>query len=540
MSNAENTGYWVSTLADRVEQANPRGLIMVASGISPSGPIHMGNMREILTSHFVADELLRRGREVHHLHSWDDYDRFRRVPAGVPGVDDSWEQYIGVPLSAVPAPHGSDHATWAEHFRAPLMESLQALGVEMECRSQSEMYSSGAYLPQITHAMEQRETLGEILAGFQSKGAVLDPREYYPYRPLCLTCGRDYTQVHSWNGESGVIHYSCTPCEEEFSLPLSEAPGKLAWKIDWPMRWVYENVSFEPGGVDHMSPGSSWDAGRLIAPIFGGERPLGERYSFVGFNGAAKMASSKGGAPTPGSVLTALEPEMIRWLYARVRPRQSFDFDLGRNTCRLYDEWDAFLTRAARGTMRPGEDVVYESACSTAHGPVTPGRNLTEIAPVKFSAMASFADLSVGSAEQYRTLVLEVGGSLDERRMALAQGWVNNFMNSEDRIHISPEFREAYHGELSPEMRGAVEILSRGLQEHWEGSELTRWSFGAAKVALGIDVDERNLSPEARAFQREYFTTVYQLLISRDTGPRLPQLLRSLGVERARELLTGE
>lgn len=539
MSNTDRTRDWVHSIADRIEAAHPQGAITVASGISPSGPIHMGNMREILTSHFVADELLRRGRETSHLHSWDDYDRFRRVPVGIPGVDESWEQYIGLPLSAVPAPEGSEYASWADHFRAPLQEVLGTLGISMVQRSQSELYSRGEYLPQITHAMEQRVALGEILAGYQTKGTVLDPQDYYPYRPLCLNCGRDYTVVKSWDRENTMLSYSCTPCQENFTTPLGETPGKLAWKIDWPMRWCHEGVTFEPGGVDHMSPGSSWDVGQRIAPIFGGERPLGERYSFVGFNGAAKMASSRGGAPTPGSVLTALEPEMIRWLYARVRPNQSFDFDLGKNTCRLYDEWDAFLTRAAKGNMRPGEEIIFNRATTTAHGPVTPGRDLSVISPVKFSAMASFADLSVGSMEQYRTLVLEVGGSLDEERMALAQGWVNNFMEPGDRVTISPEFREEYFNSLSPDLRRAVETLAQGLDEHWEGAELTRWSFGAAKVVLGLGVDERNLSPEARAFQREYFTTVYQLLISQDAGPRLPQLLRSLGLERARLLLLG-
>ena len=36
-----------------------------------------------MTPHLVADEIRRRGRAVTHLLSWDDYDRFRKVPAGI-------------------------------------------------------------------------------------------------------------------------------------------------------------------------------------------------------------------------------------------------------------------------------------------------------------------------------------------------------------------------------------------------------------------------------------------------------------------------
>src|SRR3954464_6718263 len=84
-----------------------RSRIVVASGLSPSGPIHLGNLREVMTPHLVADEIRRRGHQVRHLISWDDYDRSGRVPAGVPGVDESWGKHIGKPLTSVPAPKGS-------------------------------------------------------------------------------------------------------------------------------------------------------------------------------------------------------------------------------------------------------------------------------------------------------------------------------------------------------------------------------------------------------------------------------------------------
>src|SRR6188508_3765840 len=95
---------WVTRAADdAIRHAGEGNKVTVASGASPSGPIHLGNLREFLTVHFVAEEIRRRGLPVRHLHSWDDYDRFRKVPAG---VDPSWADHIGRPLSAVPDPWG--------------------------------------------------------------------------------------------------------------------------------------------------------------------------------------------------------------------------------------------------------------------------------------------------------------------------------------------------------------------------------------------------------------------------------------------------
>ena len=73
----------------------------------------MGNLREVFTTHLVAEALRARGHDVVHLHSWDDYDRLRKVPAG---VDAAFERYIGMPLARVPDPWDADAGSYAEHW----------------------------------------------------------------------------------------------------------------------------------------------------------------------------------------------------------------------------------------------------------------------------------------------------------------------------------------------------------------------------------------------------------------------------------------
>jgi len=79
---------WVARTAAQVrtegERRHPGEVPTCASGISPSGPVHLGNLRELMTPHLVADEVRRNGAPCRHILSWDDYDRLRRVPAGLP------------------------------------------------------------------------------------------------------------------------------------------------------------------------------------------------------------------------------------------------------------------------------------------------------------------------------------------------------------------------------------------------------------------------------------------------------------------------
>ncbi len=134
---------WVTRAADDAVRHAGEGasLVTVSSGISPSGRVHLGNLRELLTVHFVAEELRRRGLPTRHLHVWDDFDRFRKVPVG---VDPSWSEHVGRPLSKVPDPEGC-HQSWAEHFKQPVRDALHALGVEMDEISQTERYEAGVY-----------------------------------------------------------------------------------------------------------------------------------------------------------------------------------------------------------------------------------------------------------------------------------------------------------------------------------------------------------------------------------------------------------
>jgi lysyl-tRNA synthetase class 1 len=96
--------------------------------------------------------------------SWDDYDRFRKVPTG---TAESFAEYIGRPLTAVPDPCGQ-HESWAEHFKAPFRAALDQLGVEVTEISQTQMYTAGAYRAQVLSAMRNRDQISVILDAYRT------------------------------------------------------------------------------------------------------------------------------------------------------------------------------------------------------------------------------------------------------------------------------------------------------------------------------------------------------------------------------------
>ena len=551
---------WVTRAADdAIRHAGGGNLVTCASGISPSGPIHLGNLREFLTVHFVAEEVRRRGVPVRHLHSWDDYDRFRKVPAG---VDPSWNEHIGRPLSAVPDPWG-EYPSWAERFKEPLRQSLAELGCEMVEISQTQMYGAGAYRDQILEVVRRRQEIDEVLGRYRTKAvppkadseeeaAALadsvafddeedagDDLSRFPFKPYCRDCGRDTTTITAYDDDTTDLAYLCSVCSFRGVTNLAtQNEGKLVWKIDWPMRWAYEKVDFEPAGADHSSPGSSFTVGHeLVEKIWGWPRPSWFGYSFVGVAGMAKMSSSKGGVPTATDALKVLEAPILRWLYVRRQPRQSFNIDFGPEVVRLYDEWDALTKKAADPAKRDPQVLAWERASSTAAA----GRLRTPQVVVPFRVLASVADVTAGSADQISRIVGAASHAHDsveqlEPRLAKAMTWTAEFVPSEERTLVRDAPDTARLADLSEREATWLTLLTSKLSDDPTLDEVTSLVYGVPKLARGLALDDAP-TDEVKGDQKDFFRLLYNLLVSADRGPRLPTLILALGAPKVRSLL---
>jgi lysyl-tRNA synthetase, class I len=566
---------WVGQFAEQAiaesKRRAPGMPVVCASGLSPSGPIHLGNLREVMTPHLVAEEIRRRGHEAVHIVSWDDYDRFRKVPAG---IDPSWAEHIGKPLTAVPAPTGSSHPNWAEHFKAEMIESLTQLGVEYRGISQTRMYTSGAYRDQILLAMRERARIDSILERYRTKARLIEhlpmaeseqPESraalaaaegsgaaseddgatatgYYPYKPYCLKCGTDSTTIIAYNDVTSALTYDCD-CGHTETVLLSEFNrGKLVWKVDWPMRWAYEGVLFEPAGVDHSSPGSSFAVGRdIVKDIFGGQAPIGPMYAFVGISGMAKMSSSRGSVPTPADALEVMEPSLLRWLYARRRPSQSFKVAFDQEVLRLYDEWDALERKVRSGDANPADQLAYGRASRTAtlEIPQTPR-------PLPYRTLASIVDITMGHEDQTLRIIRDLDpqdpiASLDDVRPRLdkAEHWVNTQVPAESRTRVRDVPDRDLLASLDDKECASLRIVLDRLDSDWSLDGLTRLLYGVPKVMAGLPMDTKP-TVELKTAQRRFFALIYRLLVGRETGPRLPTLLLAVGAERVRALLSGD
>ncbi len=506
--------HWSVEIAKKLIERKPdKEVYVCAAGISPSGSIHIGNFRDVATSYFVVKALRKLGKKAKLVFSWDEYDRMRKVPANVAAAADGYEQYIGCALSAVPNPFDDGFDTYAAHFEAEFEQSMKRFGIDMQYVHQAQMYESGAYTNAIIHALRHRGEIFDILDSFRTQDAAEGEREAYcPVAVYCPVCHRDTTRVTNISEDCTHAHYSCA-CGHETDIDFTcDHHCKLAWKVDWAMRWAYEGVDFEPGGKDHAAPTGSYQTSRVIAQrIFGYEPPMFVGYEFIGIKGSTgKMSGSTGLNLTPSTLLNIYEPEVILWLYSKTEPSKAFDFCFDDGILRQYFEFDRMYKDYSAGTADEYVSSIMENCIIEGRKPETVPMNLL----VQFG---SIVDFNIPMLERVFEKVGTPYKAVDfANRLPMARYWLENCSpESVNRLRRTRNF-EVYNT-LSDIERDEIARLHTLLKNGgYTLDELSAELYAIPKLLLA-EADEKTL----KAAQGVFFKNVYRLLIDRERGPRL-------------------
>ena len=348
----EHHAYWADTVADEIETREPDEPIVIKGGISPSGVAHLGNFNEIMRGYLVAQVLRDRGYQVRQVFTSDDRDPLRKLPRTLADTDgelvslgevdaEALGRNLGVPYTDIPDPFG-EADSYAAHFAALLEADADRLDIPVEMISTTELYENGSFDPVIDRILADIEAARETIAQYQDK---IDD-SYVPFNPICSECGQVTETVTAVDPEERTIEYRCTGmaadgreiegCGHEGTATFRE--GKLPWRFEWPAEWAVLGVDFEPFGKDHAE--GSWPSGVDIArTVTAVEPPVPMVYEWFTLNGEP-LSSSAGNVITVQDLLELLEPEVIRYFFAR-NPKKARNLDIQRLD-QLVDEFDRF------------------------------------------------------------------------------------------------------------------------------------------------------------------------------------------------------
>jgi len=510
--------YWADQFAEKLIKSRKKNKFTVASGITPSGTLHFGNFREIITTDIVARALKDAGAKVRFIYSWDDYDRFRKIPKNMP-KQNILKKYIGFPVSQVPNVFGTKHKSYAMYLESKLEESVKLVGIYPEFINQGTLYAKNFYAEEIKTAFQNRKKIVEILNKYRKEPYT---SEWYPGEVYCKKHGNDFTKIIDYDGEYKITykHKSGHSATIDFR---KEAGLKLKWKSDWPMRWAYEKVDFEPGGKDHSTYGSSYTVGKDIVKIFDWITPDYLRYEFINMKGRpGKMSSSKGTSQSLGDVLKFYIPELARYTFAGRTPKTEIFYPMDEGIFKHYEDF-YYTERVAFGKENVSkkeqtqQERVYRMSVVDKipqRMPIQPSfKHCVELMNIYRNVSKALTSMSIKTKqdkERY-SRVLECAGN-----------WIGEFASERYKFTINTKVSKI---KLTSNQKLGISELGKILTKDISEKELY------SKFPEIMDANNLNA--------KTFFPVIYQILINKNAGPRLAPFILAIGRTKVKKLLNS-
>ncbi len=501
--------HWAEVEAEKLLKTKKSHVL--ATGITPSGPIHIGNMREILTTDAVYRQLKKKDANAKFIYVADDFDPLRRV---YPYLPESYEQYVGKPISDIPCPCGN-HKSYADHYLSAFLGCLDEIGAKPELYRASEMYKQGMYQESIKIALEKKEEIRKIIEEVSKRQL---PKNWLPFNVRCEKCGRMY-EVQPRGYEYPLIKYRCK-CGYEGEADITVGGiGKLPWRVDWPARWKMLGVSFEPCGKDLATVGGARDTGKhIVEKIFNYPHPALVVYEFILLKGKGAMHSSKGTALSSEQMLQMTPPEVLRFLLMNNQPNKHITFDSGLGLLNLVDEFDRFervffgLEEKIKG-MKDLEET-YE---------LSQPKDIPKKLPIQlpYRHLVTIAQIAeswdeVKSVLMRTNQIPEKIDEIDEKRMVQRTShvrfWLQNFAPEMVRFNVQKKMPKC---DLSKEnkkfLKSFIEIVPN---INWDAENIHNGIYQAAE--------------ESDVSVKEGFSALYQIILGKSRGPRAGFFLSNL------------
>jgi lysyl-tRNA synthetase class 1 len=520
---AQNSKAWpfqeAQRLAKRLPQGKPGG-VLFETGYGPSGLPHIGTFQEVLRTTLVrrAYEVLT-GEPTRLVAFSDDMDGLRKVPDNVPNKD-MLARHMGLPLSRIPNPFGTEHESFAAHNNAMLREFLDQFGFEYEFVSSSDCYNSGRF----------DDALEGVLANF---GAIMDimlptlgeerRQTYSPVMPISPTTGAVLqVPIAVVDAAAGIIRFT----DEDGNTVEQSALGGMAkcqWKVDWAMRWVALGVDYEMYGKDLTDSGIQ--SGK-IARVLGGHKPEGLIYELFLDAKGEKISKSKGNGLTIDEWLQYGSEESLGY-YIFANPKSAKQLHAGVIPKAVDDYWQF---RAAL----PGQEIDKQLGNPVWHllranerheGAQAPGAGDT--LPVPFSLLLNL--VGVLGAGATREAVWSYLGNYVADADPAAHPALDVLVGKAlayNRDFVAPTLhkRAPVGGEVA-----ALHALDAALAEadpatSAEDLQTIIYEIGKQE-AFGFD----NL--------RDWFKALYETLLGSEQGPRMGSFIALYGIAPTRQLI---
>jgi lysyl-tRNA synthetase class 1 len=522
--------FWIDSIAKKIverEKELKRGIkvFRTESGLGASGFPHIGSFGDVVRNYVVFLALENLGVKAEFIAYSDDRDGLRKVPLTLP----NWlEKHIGMPVTDITDPFGC-HSSFGEHMSSLLLEVLDKAGIRYKHHSAKIDYKKGIFNEQIEKILLNSEQVGEIVK------KVLGQEKFVkalPYFPVCESCGKIYTtRAYQLLPKEHKVLYVCDQefigknlntgkrivvkgCGHKGEASYFNSNGKLSWKVEFAMRWTALGIVFEAHGKDILDSVKVND--RIAKEVLNFDPPLHLVYEIFLDKSGKKISKSYGNVFTPQvwlryGTMHSLNLLMLkRFVGTReldltdipkymdeLNKLERIYFGLEKvknkrdevNLKRLF-EYVYFLKYPKKPILN---HINYSTWVEIAK--ILPEKNQLDFAIKKLKELGLIKEVN----EDIKKII--------ERNLEFAKRWNEDWIKTK----IIVEF------ELSYQMKNAIQQLIEEIKKAKNGEKLQAKIFEIARA--------NKLEP------KDFFKTIYQIILKSDRGPRLGPYIIEAGKE---------
>jgi len=504
--------FWVDEIIEDIEKKLSKESYLITDWKTPSGHAHFGSLRGPLIHDLIRRGLSDKGKAAILKFGIDDFDPMDGLPVY---IDQSFIQYMGMPLNTIPAPDGKSKS-YADQYANELRDVIDSLGGKVEFVSVFEAYKEGRYNETIKialdHASEIRKIYKEVSGS--DKGD-----DWYPIQVVCPNCGKiGTTKVTGWDGKE--VEFTCEEdlvewakgCGHKGKMSPFDGNGKLLWKVEWPSKWFVFGSEIEGEGKDHSAAGGSRDvANRIYREIFKKEPPYDIPYEHL-LIGGAKMSSSKGLGVTAKDMLDLLPANILRFMFTRTKAKRALEFNPEGDTIPLvYDEYD-------RCSAVFIEDPDSDLGRAFYYAEIDPEKNqpvyLLRFSKIAYMIQMPRVDILEYAEKEKGVNLTDIEVREIENRVEIAKKWLEKFAPESFKFSILENMPERAKNLSVLQKEFLAKILSSMQKKEYSGEDLHHEIHDIKKE---MDIDPK-----------EAFAAIYLSFIGKDSGPQAGWLLASL------------
>ncbi len=476
-----------------------KGYVLFETGYGPSGLPHIGTFGEVVRTTMVRQAFSFLSDIPTKLYAIsDDMDGLRKIPPNVPNPE-MIRQHLGKPLTRIPDPFGT-HESFGHHNNARLRAFLDTFGFNYEFISSSECYFSGLFDPMLLSVLTHYDQIISVILPTLGKER---QATYSPFLPVCGETGRVLqVPVIARDEKAGTITYKRED-GKRVETPVTGGHCKLQWKVDWGMRWAAFDVDYEMSGKDLID---SVKLSSQICRILGHPPPEGFNYELFLDADGTKISKTKGNGLTIEEWLQyAPEESLAYFMYGSPRKAKRLYFDA---IPRAVDEYLSFLEKFPDQPL----DQKLNNPVWHVHNGAPPQEEL----PLSFGILLNLA--SVTHTEDKNILwgfITRYAPEASPKTMPMVDRLVG-YAIAYYRDFVKPH---KHYRPPTPEERLALQDLAENLKGLPTDPEMIQ----AEVYEVGKRHHYTNL--------RDWFKTLYQVLLGQDEGPRMGSFIALYGLE---------